>query len=245
MPAVKGSIGGNTINISLGDMTAVAADAYIVPEFNSAASFGGVGGAIARAGASAGLNDYQEYIDKNGEQPYGQVILTPSYGGQSQHLLHVVSVGSGGDKEFSTVQTSIFNALKVAEANGIKKIVIPALGTGIIGRLSDEQSAKAMMSAIHDYAQSGGTPIEVSFVLFARQPTQDTFARVLSTRSYENVASEAGSREISLVRWQEGMSSDAEADRRFAAQEDAAMRSTHAIKPMKPIVMKKKKQPGG
>lgn len=228
------------VSISLGDMTKVKADAYLVPEFNTAASFGGVGGAIARAGATMGLELYQEHVDKNGQQPFGQVVLTPSGGGNAPHLLHVVSVGSGEENEFSVIQTCVYNVLRTAEENGIGKIVIPALGTGIIGRLTDEQSAKAMMSAIHRYASEGGQPLEIAFVLFAGQPTLNSFENIIKTKAYENVSHETGERDIDLARWVFGMNGDAAANQKYA--QDLAQKGAtgKTVKLMKPLVIKKK-----
>jgi O-acetyl-ADP-ribose deacetylase (regulator of RNase III) len=108
------------------------------------------------------LDEFQEFVDSEGEQKFGTVLLTKSGGGNSKHLLHVVSVASPREHEFDTVQTAFYNALKVAETNGIKRIVAPAMGTGIIGQLTAAQSAKAMMSAIEQYdtkiISRGGVP---------------------------------------------------------------------------------------
>jgi len=48
-------IGKIKTKIVAGDMTTFSADAYVIPQFQGAASFGGVGGAVARAGGVKGL----------------------------------------------------------------------------------------------------------------------------------------------------------------------------------------------
>ena len=138
MTNVTGKIGNNDVSILLGDITRTGVDAVIVPEFQSGASYGGVGGAVARSGALAGMEAYEQYVRTNGKQDFGTVILTPSGGGKSSQLLHVVSVGSGKQYEFDTVRTCIFKALEIAEQKGINSIAAPALGTGIIGDLTSK-----------------------------------------------------------------------------------------------------------
>lgn len=238
MSSVTGSIANNKITVALGDMTKVKADAFIVPQFTSDASFGGVGGAVARGGAEGGMSAYQDYVDKNGTQDFGQVLLTPSYGGNSKYLLHAVSVGSGAEVEFETVKTAMFNALRLAENNGLSSIVAPAMGTGIIGRLTDTQSAKAMMSAIHDYASAGGKAMDVSFVLYAGQETLKAFDDVLKSGSYKDVKAEMGGRDIDLLRWHFAMNADADANSRHekkAMETPTVTRKFTTMKQIKPV----------
>jgi O-acetyl-ADP-ribose deacetylase (regulator of RNase III) len=179
-----GKIGCNDIRIMMGDMTAVAADAYIVPEFPDAASYGGVGGAISRSGGKYGLEWYQRFVDQKGQQTYGQVVLTPSGGGNAPFHLHVVSVGSGSSNEFDVVQTGFYNALKVAEHYDLQQVAAPAMGTGVIGRLSSKQSARAMMSAVHRYGQEGRKPLNVTFAILGRTVVFEEFIRTFETGAY-------------------------------------------------------------
>lgn len=244
MTAFQAKIGSVTVNVELGNMTAKKADAYIVPQFNSSASWGGVGGAVARAGASGGLQDYQDYLDKSGTQPFGQVVVTPAHGGNAKTLLHVVSVASEKENEFETVRTSIYNTLKTAEKEGIKTIGAPLLGTGIIGELTNEQSAKAMLSAIKSYAEEGGKPLEISFIIFDRnadaQQAFTAFRSVIETGAYKNVENEVGGREIDLVRWFNEMSSDAAENEAFGREKAKKFSTDRTIRAMKPASFGKK-----
>ena len=200
MEHVSGEIGNVTVKIANGDMTQIKADAYIVPQFQSCASFGGVGGAIARRGAEQGLQAFEDIISQQGKQPFGSVHLTDSYGGNSKKLLHAVSVGSGAENEFNTVQTAVYNALKAAEENGLQSVAVPAMGTGIIGSLTEEQSAKAIMAAIKQFSDEGGK-MDVSMVIYGSKKGYNDFANTLSAKSYTNATAQTGTKEFDTAKW--------------------------------------------
>ncbi len=203
-----GQIGHSTASVEWGDMTQHKVDAYIVPEFTSEWSPRGVGGAVIRGGGSRGMEAYQKYIDANGDFDFGDVLLTPSGGGNAGYLLHIASVASGADNEFETIQTAVYNALQAAEKQGITSIVSPAPGTGVLGDLTGEQSARAVLSALHQHEQEGGAPIDFKVVIF-RDPyspeasEQDFagYAKVINDKSYEYAEPEKGARGRDFGRW--------------------------------------------
>lgn len=52
------------ISLVLGDMTQIKSDAYVVPQFNGAISYGGVGGAVANNGAIQGMEKYEQLLEE-------------------------------------------------------------------------------------------------------------------------------------------------------------------------------------
>jgi len=90
------------------------------------------------------------------------------------------------------------------------------MGTGIIGKLTAEQSAKAMMSAIYEFSQQGkGTGMEVTFVIFARSIESDVcvaFSKVLTEKLYQSAQKERGEKEFSTADWIIGMHKDVDAN---------------------------------
>ena len=203
------------VNVVLGDITSLRVDAYIVPQFDDALSEGGVGGAVMRAGALSGMNAYQEYIDKKGALNFGEGIITKSRGGNSKFLLHVASVGSGMEREFDTVRKAVFFALQLAENHSVSSVATPALGTGIIGDLTDEQSAKAIFSAIDEFSKTGKSVRSVSLVIYGNPKAVACAESVLQSKAYRNVLNETGGREFSLGRWYDEMKSDVEKNKAF------------------------------
>lgn len=210
----EGFINGNPVAVEMGDITHAAVDAIIVPQFDSAASYGGVGGAVARNGAAKGMALYEAHIAEAGPLEFGTVFLTPSLGGPIPYLLHAVSVASGEDNEYKTVQNAMFNALTTAsEMTDIQSIAAPALGTGIIGDLTDAQSAEAMMTAVSDYKATGGRDIAVTFVIFGSNKAFMAFSNVLKNESYTHaVDHQVGKRQFDLQRWVDNMVADEKAN---------------------------------
>lgn len=209
-----GKIGTSEVRIEVGDLSALETDAYIVPEFTEAASFQGVGGAIARAGGEAGLEMFDAFVQENGELAWGSVLITPSGGGKAKHLLHVVSVGAGPSSEFEVIQSGFYNALRVAEQNELTDIIAPALGTGLAGRLTPDQSAKAMMSALARYSDEGARPLKVTFVIFGDSLADEAFRSVLHDESYREAGPQRGRKEINPLLFLNTVISDAPPSRR-------------------------------
>ncbi|MFI3241892.1 MAG: macro domain-containing protein [Alphaproteobacteria bacterium] len=201
-----------SVQVISGDMTSIKADAYIVPQFNNCTSYGGVGGAVNRAGACTGMKSYDEIV-RSGRQDFGSAFLVPSGGGLSKFLLHVVSVGSGERQEFETVQKSIFSALKLADDAGLKSILCPALGTGIIGDLTDEQSAKAILSAIAKFAEVATSLEEFSIVIYGGRTVY--FETVLNSASYQDAKPQRGCRAFDFGRWAANMVMDSAKNHEF------------------------------
>ena len=139
-------IGKINVNVKVGDVTAESVDCIVVPQFRSEASYGGVGRSIYGAGMRKGLELYDDIVNAN-PLNYGDAVITES-GREGVWLAHVATAGANEDTLFKAVYEAIFNALKVARAKGVKSIAIPELGTGIIGSLTQEQSAKAMLGGV-------------------------------------------------------------------------------------------------
>lgn len=224
MDKFTAQIGNVSVTVKLGNLEQEKADAYVVPQFNSEASTDGVGGAVLRAGAEKGIQDYQDYVDQNGVQPFGKVVPTLSHGGNSKFLLHSVSVDSGKDKEFDTVALASYSMLKVAAEQGIiDTIASPALATGRFAYLSNEQSAKAMFSAAKKYAEEGGKALSLSIIIWPDSPDAktafDDFKKVLETGSYKNASSEVGGRELDYARLFSELAADGVLNARYEREQ--------------------------
>jgi len=201
-----GSVG---VQLGLGDMTEAKTDAFIVPQFQRGPSEGGVGGAICRAGGQLGVIDEYEGIVRKagGTVEFGKAFVTPSHGGNSEKLIHVVSVGSGVEREYTVVNQAIYNALTAAKEANIKSIVAPVLGTGIIGALTDEQSAKAMFSAVRKFDRDNpGSGIQTTFVAYGNpnntnHPTFQTLRKVLAEEAFVGATPVVGQREFNPERF--------------------------------------------
>lgn len=190
----------HAVAVVLGDMTQIAADAYVVPHFQGAASYGGVGAAVARSGAGEGLMAYEREIEKLGrQQEWGEATVTPSGGGRSKALINVVSVGSRDtDQELEVVAASVGAALLVSHQKDLDTIVFPALGTGVIGRLNPGQSARAMIGALFTYwtREPRKAPHQVIIAIYGDPDAYRSFETVLKSGAFtpEAAAVDAGNK---------------------------------------------------
>ncbi len=196
----------NNINVCLktGNVAAEDADCIVVPEFRDGASGGGVGYAIETAGMGAGLEAYGK-VAQEGFLKDGDAIITES-GKPDVKLAHVVTVSAREDSQFEVVNRSVLKTLETANEVGIKRIALPEIGTGIIGSLTQEQSAKAIFNAVYEFSKNNPSSSveEVSFVVY-RSSTEPA-KRVLTDKSYIGIMTEEkGNKSLDLEEFVEGL----------------------------------------
>lgn len=176
-------------------MTQIAADAYVIPEFDSCISEGGIGGAMYRSGAGEGMEAYGKYIAEHGKTKLKDVVVTESGGGKSKYLIHAVTVGADRENAFEVARDSVYNSLKAAQGKGLKSVAIPAIGTGIIGTLTNSQSADAILSGVKKFADEGGS-MDVCAVVYSTGAGYNDFSNALKTSSYVTAKATAGKKEF-------------------------------------------------
>ena len=199
-------LGGINVKIVEDDVTCELVDCIVVPEFNNCASYGGVGGACARRGLGKGLEVY----DKRAQQKpfaYGDALLTES-GRDKLFLGHVVTVGVPAEEQFAAVFKSVYKI--VCDCNQrpyatIRRIAVPELGTGIIGSLTQEQSARAIIGAIDAFSRVCGATIVKEVVLCAYKTSTKPAEKVLSDDSFRDCKFEVGQKIFDPVAWLHGM----------------------------------------
>ncbi len=203
--------------IADGDMTRVEGKgaAWVVPHFQGAVSYGGVGGAVLRAGGQRGLEALEPLIKS---MRFGDAVVTEAGNAKVGKLIQVVSVGSEKDEEYGVVKQAVKRALEVAEEAGIETVVFPALGTGIIGQLTATQSAHAMLSAVREHQ---GTKVkQIMVVLYRNDAAYHEFIRVYNHPT--EVVKTVGEKEFNAAAWAVGMTLDSLAQDTITLSPDAA-----------------------
>ena len=175
-------IGNIDIVVKNGNIAEEKADLIVVPEFNSSASGGGVGCAIINAGMQAGLDLYDKAAQK---KPFncGDVMITKS-GKRGIALAHVATVSASAQEQPVAVVKAVFNTLKSANDKNLQNIAVPELGTGIIGNLTQEQSAQLIFNAVYEFAKANpdSNVKKVSLVIY--RASLDPAIRVLANKTY-------------------------------------------------------------
>lgn len=162
----------------------------IVPEYPDRACETGLGGALSRKNGKHGMAVYDAYAKKHGPLEYGTVVLTPAGQGKDMLLAHVVSLGAGKYHDFETVKTCVRNVYHAVKKNSLaSRITIPVLNTGRYGTLTDEQSAKAILSGIASYWEEDRSApqykmgMEASIIVYNRLSFK-TFEKVFDDKTY-------------------------------------------------------------
>lgn len=138
------------VNVTSVNLAAIDADAIVVPEFQHCALYSGIGRTIAKT-YPKGMRKYDYYAKAAGSS-LGSVMVTETGSATCKHLLHAVILGCCREDLFACIKTAVGKALALADENGAFSVAIPALGTGIAGYLTVEQSAKAVFTAIAEFA---------------------------------------------------------------------------------------------
>ncbi len=140
---------GLKVDLILGDITEIRADAIV----NAANSYlqhgGGVAHAIVKKGGYIIQKESDEYIRKHGPVPVGEVAVTSAGKLKAKYVIHAVGprYGIEGDDK---LESAIRNSLEKAEELGLTSIALPAISTGIFG-YPFEVCARIMANVIKSF----------------------------------------------------------------------------------------------
>ena len=154
--------GGTDVWVWQGDITAAGTEAIVNAANNQGWLGSGVAGAIRRA---AGAEVEAEAVAQ-APWPIGDAVRTgPGQLGDRgvRAILHAAAMAPGRPASAAAVGTATGAALRLAAAEGLASVALPALGTGV-GGVALEDAAAAMGAAVRAHAAG---PTSVRTVVFA------------------------------------------------------------------------------
>jgi len=156
------------IQIILGDITSLTADAIVNAANSSLLGGGGVDGAIHRKGGPAILEACKVIRARQGGCQTGDAVITTAGNLPARYVIHTVGpIWHGGNREEAALlENCYFNALALADAHEVKTIAFPNISTGVYD-YPKLAAATVAWNAVHHYFDSRTSGIElVSFVCF-------------------------------------------------------------------------------
>jgi O-acetyl-ADP-ribose deacetylase len=159
-----------------GDITALAVDAVVNAANNQGWLGSGVAGAIRRA---AGDQVEAEAVAQ-APWPVGEAVRTgPGRLADRgvRAILHAAAMAPGRPASAETVGAATAAALRLAAAEGLASVALPALGTGV-GGVPMAAAAAAMGAAVREHA-AGPTPVQTVVFALYDQAAVDQFGAAL------------------------------------------------------------------
>ena len=178
---MKTTIGGNVIELVLGDITEQDTDAIVNAANCSLLGGGGVDGAIHRRGGPAILEQCRRL---NGCKT-GDAKITTAGKLHSKFVIHTVGpvYRNGSNNESELLASAYRRSLEVAAENEVNSISFPSISTGVYSYPVVEAANIALYTVI-EYLKRHRRPELVKFVLFD-SVTYEAYNQVLDRLSAE------------------------------------------------------------
>ena len=163
-------IKGCEIKVIRQDITELKVDAIV----NAANNKGVMGGGLALAIKNKGGKIIEEEAVKKCPIEIGEAIFTAAGSLKAKYIIHAATMGLDFKTDEIKIRNSCRNALKVADALGVKSLVFPALGCGV-GGFPLLACAKIMAQEIWRYLREEKSGLnEITFCLYD-QKAYDVF----------------------------------------------------------------------
>jgi O-acetyl-ADP-ribose deacetylase (regulator of RNase III) len=170
-----------TIELRVGDITRVPADAIVNAANSALAGGGGVDGAIHRAGGPAVMADLERRYGRGRHCPTGSAVVSDAGDLPATWVIHAVGPiwRGGGAGEAELLASAYRTSLRLAAEHGARTVSLAAISCGIYGYPVD-QAARIAIDTVRDVLDTEPSSIErVTFVLFS-QGTHDVFEAALN-----------------------------------------------------------------
>jgi O-acetyl-ADP-ribose deacetylase (regulator of RNase III) len=161
-------IGRAELTLTMGDITAVSADAIVNAANSGLLGGGGVDGAIHRAGGPAILDECRAVVSAEGPLPPGHAVATTAGRLHARHVIHTVGpVWRGGHRGEPGVLASAYTeSLVLARKLDLASVAFPSISTGAYGYPVDKAADIALREVLAFFRGNPDPVQAVTFVLY-------------------------------------------------------------------------------
>jgi O-acetyl-ADP-ribose deacetylase (regulator of RNase III) len=176
---IKKTLLNGRVEVVVGDITLLKADAIVNAANSSLLGGGGVDGAIHRAAGPELLAECRTIRAERYPRglPTGRAVMTGAGLLPARFVIHTVGpVYRAGNPECARLLASCYAAsLNLAREADCRSIAFPAVSTGVYGYPRDE-AASVAWDEVKKHVRAGGNPEKIALVFFT-DPDADVFLR--------------------------------------------------------------------
>ena len=160
------------ITVIQGDITNLEVDAIV----NAANSYGYMGGGVAGVIKRIGGEEIELEAVSKAPIPIGSAIITKAGRLKCRYVIHAPTMEQPASLvDVGNVMEATRAALECADENGLKRIAIPGMGTGV-GGVPRDKAAKAMIDIIVNFNEKN---LEEVILIDRNKEMVDEFNKVL------------------------------------------------------------------
>lgn len=156
------------IDVVHDDITTLQVPAIVNPANTQLSMGGGLAGLIRKKG---GEQVYQE-AQEQAPVPVGQAVMTGAGDLPADHVIHAPTMDKpASDASTYNTRRAIRAVLTCADQNGVRKVAVPGLGTGV-GGVTPDDAAAAMVEEVRQF---NATALEQVVLVGYEQELYDAF----------------------------------------------------------------------
>lgn len=169
--------GGQTLEITQGDITSENVDAIVNAANEYLAHGGGVAAAIVRRGGEVIQEESDAWVKQHGPVMHAKPAYTHAGRLPCRYVIHAIGPIWGSGQEDEKLATAITGCLSLAEELQLESISFPAISTGIFG-FPKERAAEIFMRTIGGFFKKNvKSKLKLIRITINDQATYDVFLK--------------------------------------------------------------------